>query len=140
MFFLDEAVALAAGHRPCAFCRRDAYRAYRDAVDPTVRAVELDARLATERLRRGRGLSRAGDRRTWEADVGDLPDGAVVVDPDGTARLVLGGQTLAFTFGGWGQPRRQRGRVTVLTPPTSVDALRNGFAPTLHDSATLDGR
>src|SRR5215472_7411689 len=52
IFFLDDAVALAAGHRPCATCRRDMYRSYRDAVDPALRAVELDRRLTTERLRR----------------------------------------------------------------------------------------
>src|SRR5687768_8613254 len=41
IFFLDDAVALAAGHRPCATCRRDMYRSYRDAVDPALRAIEL---------------------------------------------------------------------------------------------------
>ena len=50
IFFLDDAVALAAGRRPCATCRRDMYRSYRDAVDPALRAAELDRRLATERL------------------------------------------------------------------------------------------
>src|SRR5215475_12384203 len=44
IFFLDDAVALAAGHRPCATCRREMYRSYRDAVDPALRAVELDRR------------------------------------------------------------------------------------------------
>ena len=68
LFFLDDAVALAAGHRPCAQCRREAYRDYRDAVSASVgapaplRSTELDARLNAERLRRGRGLDRAADR------------------------------------------------------------------------------
>src|SRR5262245_1500355 len=53
IFFLDDAVALAAGHRPCATCRRDMYRSDRDAVDPALGAVELDLRLTTERLWRG---------------------------------------------------------------------------------------
>ena len=56
LFFLDDAVALAAGHRPCAFCRRDDYLAYRDGVDPRLRATELDRRLSGERFRRGRGF------------------------------------------------------------------------------------
>jgi hypothetical protein len=64
IFFLDDAVALAAGHRPCATCRRDMYRSYRDAVDPALRAVELDRRLTTERLRRGSGIDRGRDRKT----------------------------------------------------------------------------
>ena len=74
LFFLDDAVALAAGHRPCAFCRRPDYRAYRDAVSgdgPPWKAMEIDRRLASERLRRGRGFSRAKDRPLWTADVGD---------------------------------------------------------------------
>src|SRR5262245_38374369 len=71
IFFLDDAVALAAGHRPCALCRRDAYRSYRDAVtravgSPTpLLASELNRRLADERLRRGRGGARAAERMTW---------------------------------------------------------------------------
>jgi len=73
LFFLDDAVALAAGHRPCAFCRLADHRAYRDGVtamlrrDSPVRADELNRLLAAERLRRGRGLDRARDRRLWEA-------------------------------------------------------------------------
>ena len=71
IFFLDEAVALAAGHRPCAYCRRADYHAYRDAIDDGPRsAVELDRRLASERLRRGtrpvprrRPATAAGARR-----------------------------------------------------------------------------
>ena len=69
IFFLDDAVALAAGHRPCATCRRDMYRSYRDAVDPGLRAVELDRRLTSERLRRGSGIDRGRDRKTWRADL-----------------------------------------------------------------------
>ena len=94
LFFLDDAVALAAGHRPCATCRRDDYRAYRDAVaaadgGPPPLAVEMDRRLTAERLRRGRGFDRHVDRRLWAADVDDLPDGTVIVD-DGEAAIVVG--------------------------------------------------
>ena len=62
---------------------------------------------------------------------------AVVVDREGTARLVLGRHAPAFGFDGWHSPRRLHGTVAVLTPPTSVRALRNGFVPTLHESARL---
>src|SRR6185437_3576906 len=61
IFFLDDAVALAAGHRPCATCRRDMYRSFRDAVDPALCAIELDRRLTTERLRRGNVARTAAD-------------------------------------------------------------------------------
>src|SRR4051794_20384021 len=91
LFFLDDAVALAAGHRPCAFCRRSDYQAYRDAVSADgqrLKASEIDRRLASERLRRGRGVSRAKDRPLWRADATTLPVGTVVVDTAGEPRLV----------------------------------------------------
>jgi len=139
LFFLDDAVALAAGHRPCAFCRRADYRAYRDAVSadgPALRAMEIDRRLASERLRRGRGFSRAKDRPLWPTDVEALPVGTVVVHDERGPCLVGREALQAFTFGGWAAPfPRPSGEVAVLTPPTSVAALAGGFTPTLHPSA-----
>jgi hypothetical protein len=142
LFFLDDAVALAAGHRPCARCRPDAYRSYRDAVstalaaDAPVRAAAIDRRLVAERLRRGGGLARAGDRRPWTAAATDVPDGTVVVR-GGAPRLLVGDRTFAFSFDGWtpSSPRPGGVEVRVLTPPTSVAALRHGFVPVLHPSA-----
>jgi hypothetical protein len=143
IFFLDDAVALAAGHRPCALCRREAYHSYRDAVSDSVGASKpllasaLDRRLVAERHRRGRGMDRAADRLVWEAPVDELPSGTVVLDDDAQPRLVLEDRMLAFTFDGWTHPidRPARGKVGVLTPPTSVAALTNGYSPTLHPSA-----
>ena len=102
VFFLDEAVALAAGHRPCALCRRDSYRAYGEAVAEATggsvpSADELDLRLHDER-RSGRGRGgrdagvggRPGDGRSlWTADLADLPDATVIV-VDGSPVLVVG--------------------------------------------------
>jgi hypothetical protein len=142
IFFLDDAVALAAGHRPCGLCRREDYLAYRDAVGAAggaavpLRSTELDRRLAAERLRRGRGLDRRSDRIVWEARVDDLPDGAVVLDRYGEAVLLMSGRLHAFGFDGWGAPRPPPpGPLTVLTPPTSAAALAHGFRPLLHPSA-----
>ena len=144
LFFLDDAVGLAAGHRPCATCRRDDYLAYRGAVarslggDARVRAPELNARLQAERHRRGRGIERAADRRVWPAPVTSLPDGTVIVGAAGATHLVLGDRVLRFTFAGWADaaPRPAGGTATVLTPPTSVAALAHGFVPHLHDTAS----
>lgn len=140
LFFLDDAVALAAGHRPCATCRRADYVAYRDAVDgdgPRSRASELDERLQAERLRRGRGLSRAGDRILWDARAEVLPAGAVVV-VDAVPHLLGDAMRQPFAFDGWGEPSvRPTGTVAVLTPPTSVAALAGGFRPLLHPSAAV---
>ena len=143
IFFLDEAVALAAGHRPCGFCRRDDYRSYRDAVARAIGAKDrlyakdLNTRLSAERLRRGRGVARARDRRLWSALYADLPSGVVVVGEDGAARLKHRGRLLRFTFEGWVEPELvdEGGVATVLTPPTTVAALAHGYALTLHPSA-----
>jgi hypothetical protein len=143
LFFLDDAVALAAGHRPCATCRRDAYSAYRDAVTRAAGATapllgsQLNQRLQAERHRRGRGLVRAGDRIVWSAPFTELPDGTIVVAPDGACRLVLESRLLRFSFDGWADPtaRPRSGQASVLTPPTSVAALAHGYQPLLHPSA-----
>ena len=143
LFFLDDAVALAAGHRPCGLCRRDSYLSYRDAVRSSAPgiplfATEIDRRLAAERLGRGRGRVRADDRRPWTASVDDLPNGTVVVDGDRAPYLVIDDAFRQFRFDGWGPPSaRPRGIVIdVLTPSTSVAALRHGFEPVLHPTAT----
>lgn len=144
IFFLDDAVALAAGHRPCGLCRRDAYQSYREAVSRAVSpgrplgAEELNRRLASERLRPGRGLERAADRILWTADIDRLPVGSVIVDPGRPPRLLLGDRLLTFGFAGWSRPmpRPPSGTVEVLTPPTSVAALSHGFTPILHPTAS----
>ncbi len=143
VFFLDEAVALAAGHRPCAYCRRAAYNAYRDAVGRAegasrrLLAPDLNARLAAERYRPGRGMTRAQDRILWESTGGALPDGTIVAGEGGGAQLVSGGELWQFRWDRWAEPRAFRSdeRLQVLTPPTSVGALRAGYEPVLHPSA-----
>jgi hypothetical protein len=141
IFFLDDAVALAAGHRPCGLCRREDYLAYRAAVarfiGRAIDATDLNRRLANERLRPGAGLERARDRRVWEARLSELPVGTVVVGDGGEARLVLEDRLMRFEFDGWADPisRSSREEVLTLTPPTSVAALSNGFYPVLHPSA-----
>lgn len=147
LFFLDDAVALAAGHRPCGLCRRADYLSYQRAVATSTRsertenvpkASELNAMLANERLRRGRGLERRDDRILWSALIDDLPAGAVILEASSRAPLLVTADSIQdFTFGGWGPPteRPQGITVDVLTPPTSVKALDHGFQPRLHRSA-----
>jgi hypothetical protein len=131
LFFLDEAVALAAGHRPCALCRRDAYRAYVAAAGHDGSAPALDARLHAERA-----IPRRFRQRRHVAPVAGLPDGAILFD--GTPKLALGRTLLPVLPDGYGppQPRPASGLVTVLTPPTSLSALGNGYRPTLHSSSS----
>jgi hypothetical protein len=159
LFFLDEAVALAAGHRPCGFCRPAAYAAYRDALTAasgrTQRwtAPEMNRRLAAERLHRARGLDRASDRHLWTSTLGALPRGAVVLvdnieqSAGETGRtsqrasrvphLVIATGVQSFSFSGWGEAHDLAPStvVEVLTPPLSIAALAHGFTPELDASA-----
>jgi hypothetical protein len=127
LFFLDEAVAFAAGHSPCGECRRHDYLAYRDAAGAAT-AGELDARLHAERQARPARVS-------WR----DLPDGAFVLSPDGPA-LVLGDRLIGWddeTYAyGTAAPRPRSGTADVLTPPTTLDVLRNGVPVQVHDAAS----
>ncbi len=142
LFFLDEAVALAAGHRPCGLCRRRAYDTYRWGVARSLGVAEpptadrLNAMLSAERLAPGRGMQRATDRLTWSADLASLPDGTVILSKESQPMLVRREATYEFDFGGWRYVGpSQDGIVEVLTPRTSVGALKNGFVPVIHDSA-----
>jgi hypothetical protein len=129
LFFLDEATAFAAGHRPCALCRRADYDRVR-ALLGEPGADALDDRLHAERLD-GR------ERRLHAA--GELPDGAFVLR-DGAPWLVRGDELLRWTPAGYTDrvPRPAR-TGELLTPPSLVAVLRAGWAgevPLLHPSAT----
>jgi hypothetical protein len=130
LFFLDEATAFAAGHRPCALCRHDDYRRFCSFFRERG-ADAIDARLHDERLD-GRG------RRLHEADFDELPDGAYVLVAN-VPRLVRGDRLLLWTSGGYTDPiERPTGDATLLTPPSLVAALRAGWTgavPLLHPSA-----
>ena len=94
-------------------------------------ASDLNDALASERLRRGRGVDRARDRITWRAHCEDLPSGTVIL-VDGAPHLVGGAGIHRFGFGGWGEVTSMPdSQVEVLTPPTSVAALTNGFVPVI---------
>ncbi|WP_433220337.1 hypothetical protein ACQP00_17690 [Dactylosporangium sp. CS-047395] len=140
LFFLDEATALAAGHRPCAYCRRADFLAYaeawRAAAGLTRRpwAHEMDARLHAERVE-----PRTRRQRTRPVECAGLPTGAMVRH-DGTAGLVAGERFLPWTSTGYGPPRPLPARADLLTPPSSVAALAAGYRPALHGSVAGIGR
>lgn len=129
LFFLDEATAFAAGHRPCAECRREDYNRYLEIVGER-RADDVDERLHAERLG-------PCDRRP----VDELPDGAFVL-VDGEPFLVRGAELLRWTPAGYTERRpHPRGDAAVITPATSVRVLSgwSGAVPFLHPSAGGDG-
>jgi hypothetical protein len=134
LFFLDEAVALAAGHRPCAYCRRADYkaflRAWASAFGVAPRASEIDRRLHAARI-----LPGTRRQRSHEAEARELPPGVFVLIDD---RFLLLADDCALPFSpvGYGAPvTRPAGRVMVLTPKPVVPVLRAGYRPRMHNSA-----
>jgi hypothetical protein len=134
LFFLDEAVALAAGHRPCALCRRREYEAWCDAwasaFGERPGADAMDRRLHAERI----GPDRRQRRHTiaWS----DVPEGAFVVLGDVPA-LVRADRLVPWTTAGYAPPIRRpaRGDASMLTPPSTAWVLRHGYRPVLHPTA-----
>jgi hypothetical protein len=138
LFFLDEATALGAGHRPCAMCRRHDYErfvsAWRALHPGQVGADAIDAQLHRERVDFG---TRA--RRLHETRLDQLPDAAFVLYED-APWLVLGDCLLCWTAAGYVARRPQPAQQTglLITPPSLVAILRSGWPsvmPLLHPSA-----
>ena len=137
LFFLDEATALSAGHRPCGYCRRPDYLTFAAAWRQARRlprrpwAPEMDAVLHAERTDRSRR------KLTYRAPLDGLPDG-VMVRLDSAPGLVIGGQVRPWSFRGYGAPVHPGAapvEVDVLTPPSIVAAIAAGYLPRLHPSA-----
>jgi hypothetical protein len=151
LFFHDEAVSFAAGHRPCAECRRDDYRAYQQAWAaevitarsaaahgtpvsvsvPVPGAKQMNAQLHSERIVPG-----THRRRLHELPWAGLPDGTFVLE-DGQGALVLGDALVPWTTEGYGS-RRSRptaGTATVITPPSTVAVLRAGYPVQIDPAA-----
>jgi len=133
LFFLDEASALSAGHRPCAECRREDYRRFRDLwerhVSSPASADAMDAVLHRQRVD-GRA------KRTHRDDADGLPDGTFVAI-DGAAWLIRGTAICAWSDTGYTSHRpRPHGEIDVLTPRSIVTLLRAGYEPAIHPSAS----
>lgn len=136
LFFLDEVTAFAAGHRPCAECRRPRYNEFRDAWisanndegDSVIRAPQMDGVLHAERLDDGQKV-------TWLHSLADLPHGTMFKAGDETYAL-FDGEVLKWDFEGYSAA--QKGdlpkTVDVLTPRSVVNIFRSGFRPEFHPS------
>ncbi len=138
LFFLDEATAFAAGHRPCALCRREDYNTFVarwQALHPDQRGADaIDAQLHDERVD-----PETRSHRTHRRPFPGLPDGAFVVH-DGVPRLVRAGALLTWSTAGYGasSARPDKGEAVVITPPSLLavlDAGWNGAVPLFHPSA-----
>ena len=135
LFFMDEAVACAAGHRPCAECRRPVWNAFQAAwadVHGAMRAAEIDRTLHAARIE-----GKAQRRDTAMAR--DFPDGTMVLI-EGEVHLVQADRMRRWHPTGYGMVQSiPPGEVTVLTPTPLLAVMRAGWAPELHPTA-LDGR
>ena len=136
LFFWDEPVALAAGHRPCSYCRRADFVRWMDAWEAATGARpkvdSMDRVLHDERTTPDRQPRR--HRMPWA----DLPGGAFVVVGE---RAALVGQDRLVPWrpvaDGYGEPveRPSSGIADVLTPPSTIAVLRHGYQPVIHPSA-----
>jgi hypothetical protein len=140
LFFLDEATALSAGHRPCGYCRRPDHLAFGEAwrraagLAERPKAARMDIELHAERVdRRRRKLTRP-------AVLDTLPDGAMV-RADGTVALLVAGRLLPWSLTGYTKPLSVDASATVevLTPPKMLGALAHGYRPLVHPSAGRTG-
>jgi hypothetical protein len=135
LFFLDEATAFAAGHRPCFYCRRDDANRFRAAWEQgnrvaDVLAPEMDAVLHRERL--------DGRKKRLHAlpmPLDELPDGAMV--QQGTeSYLIAQGKPLQWSLAGYREVQGAVDGALLLTPPSTLRAFSAGYRPVLHPSST----
>ena len=134
LFFLDEATALAAGHRPCFFCRREDANRFRAAGEEgnavkNILAREIDAELHRERLESGKKRLHALPMLLEK-----LPDGAMV-QAGGESFLIAQGRALLWSPGGYREVSGVLKGAMLLTPPSTLRALDAGYRPVLHPSA-----
>jgi hypothetical protein len=134
LFFLDEATAFAAGHRPCFFCRRDDANRFRAAWGKgngvaDIRAREMDAVLHGERLDHGK-------KRLHPLPmlVTQLPDGAMVQQGE-ESFMIVQGRALQWSVAGYRKAEAALDEALLLTPPSTIRALSAGYRPVLHPSA-----
>jgi hypothetical protein len=132
LFFLDEATALSAGHRPCAECRRDAYRAFRKALARAGGPPDSAPVSIVDDLLHGARLPVGPARPTWRAPFRDLPDGTMVMR-DGAPHLLWRFKLRRWSREGYGPAGAIKTRdAAVLTPRLIVGALAAGYRCAVH--------
>lgn len=135
LFFLDEATALAAGHRPCFYCRREDAVRFRDAWAhgngmTDARTPDIDAVLHAERLD-----GKVKRLHALPMPIDELPDATMIACGD-DAFLVAGGEVLRWSFDGYCAAETPSGAVRLLTPPSIVRALQQGYRVQMHGSCS----
>ena len=134
LFFLDEATALAAGHRPCFYCRRDDANRFRAAWEKgnrvhDVRMHDIDTVLHHERLDHGKKRL-----HPLLVPLDQLPEGAMVQQGEDSF-LITQGRALLWSPAGYAAAEQLSGEVTLLTPPSTLRTLHAGYRAVLHPTA-----
>ena len=140
LFFLDEATALAAGHRPCAECQHARYRLFREvwaAANPHAASSSIPLADEMDRVLHAERVGPGGVKRTYVGLPSDLPAGTMVADGSGRPLLVVGQQLVLWRPGGYGAvvPQPAGVELRVLTPKSVVRALAAGYPVEVHSSA-----
>jgi hypothetical protein len=138
LFFVDEVTAFAAGHRPCALCRRADYNRFVE-IWQTLHPGQSSANAIDAQLHDERVDPDTRAQRHHDAQLDDLPDGVFVLH-DGAPQLVLGDSLLAWSAAGYSTraPRPTGRQARVITPPSLVTVLRSDWqslVPVMHPSA-----
>jgi hypothetical protein len=138
LFFLDEVTALAAGHRPCFYCRRERAADFVGRFGKAFGVNEPRAPMVDKRLHKERLASGGQPLPIAVGELAPLPDGAMIADGN-TAYALRGGKALPWSFAGYGDAAALESltdrSLRLLTPATTVSVLRQGFEPVWHPSA-----
>jgi hypothetical protein len=136
LYFHDEAVSFAAGHRPCALCRRASYNAYQSGWSTALGVERPSAREMNRQLHGERIVRGTHRRRVHELPWAGLPDGTFVL-LDSAPALVVGDHLTRWNLEGYGERHRRprRGAAQVITPPSTVAVLSAGYPVQIDDSA-----
>ncbi|MFT5706099.1 MAG: hypothetical protein ACI9ES_000370 [Oceanospirillaceae bacterium] len=141
LFFLDEATAFSAGHRPCAYCRRSRFNEFKQSwlraiskdLTRSLSVTDIDKQLHLERAIRG------GGKVSYTTEFDDIAQGTFI-EHTGEVYLFWKGALKRWTHhgyvGGIAVPNENE-RVKVLTPFSIVQLYKSGFEPKVHESALL---
>jgi hypothetical protein len=137
LFFMDEVTALAAGHRPCFFCQRERAMDFVARFGEAFGVAEPRAPMVDKRLHKERWASGGNGKALALDELAGLPDGAMVAADD-KAYALKGGRLLPWSFrgyGGAGDSSEPKLDMRLLTPPTTVEVLKQGYKPVWHPSS-----
>lgn len=136
LFFMDEVTALAAGHRPCFFCQRERAKDYVARFGEAFGVAEPRAPVIDKRLHKERWASGGKGKALTPDELLGLPDGTMVA-AGGKAYALKGDRLLPWSFGGYGDARglsEFKFDIRLLTPPTTIEVLKQGYKPVWHPS------